>query len=75
MQTRCLHVEINLLNVNAPFIYYKGDDSCPSPEIASEVLRADGAGTSRKKSDVLTVDELNLRLLSALVQLQDKVIK
>lgn len=75
MQTRCRHVEINLLNVNAAFIYYKGDDSCPSPEIASEVLRADGAGTSRKKSDVLTVDELNLRLLSALVQLQDKVIK
>lgn len=75
MQTRCLHVEINLLNVNAAFICYKGDDSCPSPEIASEVLRADGAGTSRKKSDVLTVDELNLRLLSALVQLQDKVIK
>lgn len=75
MQTRCLHVEINLLNVNAAFIYYKGDDSCPSPEIVSEVLRADGAGTSRKKSDVPTVDELNLRLLSALVQLQDKVIK
>lgn len=75
MQTRCLHVEINLLNVNAAFIYYKGDDSCPSPEIASEVLQADGADTSRKKSDVLTMDELNLRLLSALVQLQDKVIK
>lgn len=75
MQTRCLHVEINLLNVNAAFIYYKGDDSCPSPEIASEVLRADGPDTSRKKSDVLTMDELNLRLLSALVQLQDKVIK
>lgn len=61
--------------MNAAFIYYKGDDSCPSPEIASEVLRADGPDTSRKKSDVLTVDELNLRLLSALVQLQDKVIK